>query len=245
MAGSAATTRWAGRHGSASVWPRVPSGTCWLCRRTRRSVTWRRNRRPTGVVVRTPSRRLWAYVPGARRCRPKRGPGCRSAMERRDRWRSRSWPAAWSRRWSGTSLASRRRWWWCGMRRTENAYHLSNADRGTPLEEFARVAKAEHRIEECLKRGKSEAGLGDYQVRNWVGWHHHMTLSLLAAWFLVGETRRGNKAGAGYDAAPSPRRSGVDLSESVPMRYPDPQCTRTHALAGAQRTGAAVPLQGA
>ena len=123
-------------------------------------------------------------------------------------------------------------------------YHLSNADRGTPLEEFARVAKAEHRIEECLKRGKSEAGLGDYQVRNWVGWHHHMTLSLLAAWFLVGETRRGNKAGAGYDAAPSPRRSGVDLSESVPMRYPDPQCTRTHALAGAQRTGAAVPLQG-
>ncbi len=124
-------------------------------------------------------------------------------------------------------------------------YYLSNADRGTPLEEFARVAKAEHRIEECLKRGKSEAGLGDYQVRNWVGWHHHMALSLLAAWFLVGETRRGKKAGAGLDAAPSLRRSGVDLSEGVPLRYPDPQCPRTDALAGAQRTGATVPLQGA
>jgi hypothetical protein len=37
-------------------------------------------------------------------------------------------------------------------------YHLSNAARSTPLEELGRV-KAEHRIEECLKRGKSEAGL--------------------------------------------------------------------------------------
>jgi len=52
------------------------------------------------------------------------------------------------------------------------------------LMELARVAKAEHRIEECLQRGKSEAGLGDYQVRNWVGWHHHLTLSLVATWFL-------------------------------------------------------------
>ena len=48
-------------------------------------------------------------------------------------------------------------------------YHLSNAPRDTPLAEFARVAKAEHRIEECLKRCKSEAGLGEYQVRNWRG----------------------------------------------------------------------------
>ena len=49
------------------------------------------------------------------------------------------------------------------------------------LVEAARVAKAEHRIEECIRRGKSEAGLGDYQVRNWCGWHHHLTLSLVAA----------------------------------------------------------------
>jgi SRSO17 transposase len=61
------------------------------------------------------------------------------------------------------------------------------------LEEFCRVAKAEHRIEECLQRGKSEAGLGDYQVRNWIGWHHHQTLSLMAAWFLNQEMRRGKK----------------------------------------------------
>ena len=63
----------------------------------------------------------------------------------------------------------------------------------TPLGEFARVAKAEHRIEECLQRSKSEAGLADYEVRNWTGWQHHQTLSLLATWFLVRETERGKK----------------------------------------------------
>jgi SRSO17 transposase len=72
-------------------------------------------------------------------------------------------------------------------------YCLSNAPFETPLEELARVANAEHRIEECLKRAKSNAGLGQYQVRNWVGWHHHQTLALMATWFLTLETRRGEK----------------------------------------------------
>jgi len=72
-------------------------------------------------------------------------------------------------------------------------YYLSNAEPDVPLEEFARVAKAEHRVEECFERAKGEAGLGDHQVRNWIAWHHHQTLSLLAAWFLNKETRRGKK----------------------------------------------------
>jgi SRSO17 transposase len=45
--------------------------------------------------------------------------------------------------------------------------------------EFARVFKAQHRIEECLRRAKGEAGLADYQVRTWAGWHHHQTLKAL------------------------------------------------------------------
>ncbi len=45
----------------------------------------------------------------------------------------------------------------------------------TPLEELARVVKAEHRIEDCLKRAKSQAGLSDYEVRTWPGWYHHQT----------------------------------------------------------------------
>jgi len=77
-------------------------------------------------------------------------------------------------------------------------YYLSNAPANTSLEELARVAKAEHRIEECLQRAKSEAGLSDYEVRTWAGWHHHHALAFMAVWFLVLEARRGKK-GDGRD----------------------------------------------
>jgi len=80
-------------------------------------------------------------------------------------------------------------------------YLLANAPLATPLAEFARVFKAEHRIEESLQRAKSEAGLADYQVRTWEGWHHHQALALVATWFLTQETRRGEKIHAGVDGA--------------------------------------------
>jgi SRSO17 transposase len=80
-------------------------------------------------------------------------------------------------------------------------YHLSNAPAETPLKELARVIKAEHRIEDCLKRAKSEAGLSDYEVRTWTGWHHHQILSLIALWFLIMETRRGKKVYSGVDGS--------------------------------------------
>jgi SRSO17 transposase len=86
--------------------------------------------------------------------------------------------------------------------------YLSNAPPETALAEFCRVAKAAHRIEECLRRAKSEAGLADYEVRTWRGWHHHQTLSLLATWFLTQETRRGKKIHARAHAAADPRAAG-------------------------------------
>ncbi len=79
-------------------------------------------------------------------------------------------------------------------------YHLANAHPDTPLKELARVVKAEHRIEDCIKRAKSEAGLSDYEVRTWAGWYHHQTLSLIATWFLIRETRRGKKIYSGTDS---------------------------------------------
>src|SRR3954470_8920277 len=83
-------------------------------------------------------------------------------------------------------------------------YLLSNAPLDTPLGEFARVFKAQHRVEECLKRAKGEAGLADYQVRTWEGWHHHQALSLIAIWFLTQEARRGRKADPGVDRSAGP-----------------------------------------
>lgn len=76
-------------------------------------------------------------------------------------------------------------------------YYLGDAPPETPLKELARVAKAEHRIEECLERAKGEAGLSDYEVRTWAGWHHHQVLALMAVWFLTRHTSWGKKADAG------------------------------------------------
>jgi SRSO17 transposase len=78
-------------------------------------------------------------------------------------------------------------------------YLLSNGPLATPLPEFARVFKAQHRVEECLQRAKGEAGLADYEVRTWRGWYHHQTLALTATWFLTVEARRGKKMDPGAD----------------------------------------------
>ena len=48
-------------------------------------------------------------------------------------------------------------------------------------------------MEVSFKRGKGEVGMDEYQVRTWQGWHHHMALSLMAVWFLIGETHRGQQ----------------------------------------------------
>jgi len=71
---------------------------------------------------------------------------------------------------------------------------VSEATREQPsLAEVARVITAGLCIEVSFKRGKSEAGMDEYQVRTWQGWHHHMALSLIAVWFLIGETHRGQQ----------------------------------------------------
>jgi SRSO17 transposase len=108
-------------------------------------------------------------------------------------------------------------------------YYLSNAAASVTLSELARVAKAEHRIEECFERAKGEAGLADYQVRNWPGWHRHQTLSLLAAWFLTEETRRKKNHDPRADLAPtsatdrrSDRRGAGDqrVGKTLPPEHP-------------------------
>jgi SRSO17 transposase len=79
-------------------------------------------------------------------------------------------------------------------------YALSNA-RQARRGELARVHGARHRIEERLEEGKQEVGLSHYEVRSWVGWQHHMTLSLLALWFLQTERLRLGGKNAGRDGA--------------------------------------------
>lgn len=67
----------------------------------------------------------------------------------------------------------------------EIKFYLSNAPHDTPLAAFVRVAGMRWPIESCFEEGKQELGMGDYQLRNWLGWYHHMTLVILAHFFLV------------------------------------------------------------
>lgn len=78
-------------------------------------------------------------------------------------------------------------------------YVLTNAD--DPLATIVWVHGCRHQIEQVFEEAKGEAGLGHYEVRSWIGWHHHMTLSLLALWFLHTEARRLEKKAPGSDGA--------------------------------------------
>jgi SRSO17 transposase len=69
-------------------------------------------------------------------------------------------------------------------------YTLSNAPAEVELAAVAQAHGRRHGVEELLQAGKGEVGLAQYEVRSWVGWHHHRTLSLLVLWFLILEKQR-------------------------------------------------------
>jgi SRSO17 transposase len=83
---------------------------------------------------------------------------------------------------------------------SERWYCLAHAAPGTPLSEFVRHAGLRHRVEETFEEAKGEVGLDHFETRTWQGWHHHMTLCLMAHWFLLREKRRlGKKSARPYD----------------------------------------------
>jgi SRSO17 transposase len=81
-------------------------------------------------------------------------------------------------------------------------YTLSDAAGAVPTTEIVRAHAERHRVEETLQEGKGEVGLGHYEVRSWTGWHHHMTLCLLALLFVVLEKLRLGKKNTGRHGVP-------------------------------------------
>jgi len=126
---------------------------------------------------------------------------------------------------------------------TKYDFYFSNAPRGTTAKEFARVALAAHRIEEAIKRGKSEAGLSHYEVRNWRGWHHHQVLSLIATWFLVREAQRGKKMDTRDHRAADPRWHRHAPASDLPLRHADPDRQQQNTPLTPKRRGTFLSLQ--
>lgn len=90
---------------------------------------------------------------------------------------------------------------WLIFRRTVSAgelkVYLSNAPLETPHTTLIRLSGMRWPIETSFEEGKQLVGMGDYQVRSWIGWHHHMTMCILAHFFLVRlQLRLGDKAPA-------------------------------------------------
>jgi SRSO17 transposase len=81
-------------------------------------------------------------------------------------------------------------------------YYLSNAAVQVSLLTLVQVGHGRWPVEDCFLQAKQEVGLDAYEVRGWLGWHHHMTLVMLALWFLKLETQRlGEKSGRRHHVA--------------------------------------------
>ena len=63
--------------------------------------------------------------------------------------------------------------------------YVSNAPADTPVTELVRMAGLRWPVESAIEEGKDALGMDHYEVRSWLGWHHHMTQCLLAHHFLV------------------------------------------------------------
>jgi len=69
----------------------------------------------------------------------------------------------------------------------EIKYSLSNAQLDTSIKHLVHMQGQRFWIERCFQDGKSHCGLGEYQVRGWQGWHHHMALVMIAMFFMLKE----------------------------------------------------------
>jgi SRSO17 transposase len=85
---------------------------------------------------------------------------------------------------------------------TEPRAFFSNAPAEEPLERLARVAMSRWPIETEFEDEKSQVALDEYEVRSWTGWHHHITMCMLASAFLLGLQQAWGEKDAPHYAAP-------------------------------------------
>jgi SRSO17 transposase len=91
----------------------------------------------------------------------------------------------------------------------------SNAPADAPPGELVRISGMRWPIESCFEEAKGNLGMAAYRTRSWRGWHHHMTLVMLAHHFLVrlrSQHKRGRRSSLSRRRAccsRPPCRSGV------------------------------------
>ena len=69
--------------------------------------------------------------------------------------------------------------------RADLKYFFSNAPVDCTMDELVVVCALRWPIETIFEQAKQYLGLNEYETRSWLGWHHHMTLAILAFGFLA------------------------------------------------------------
>ena len=82
---------------------------------------------------------------------------------------------------------------WPGEEKEPTKYFFCDLPANYTLRRLVRIAKCRWKIEQDYHQLKEELGLDHYEGRSWNGWHHHVTLVMLAHSFLTLETLRSKK----------------------------------------------------
>jgi len=107
----------------------------------------------------------------------------------------------------------------------ELAFYLTHAPEQITEANLVRVAGARWHIESLFEQAKGEVGLDQYEVRSWVGWHRHITLSMfaLASLAVIRKAAVGGRGPHGPDrgvAAANRARGQAPASAIVPSAKP-------------------------
>jgi SRSO17 transposase len=120
--------------------------------------------------------------------------------------------------------------------------YLTNAPATTPAATLVRVSGMRWPVETSIQECKGEVGLDHYEVRGWVGWHHHTALTLLAHHFLVRlRVQLGEKISGVDRPASSPVADG-GAAETAAGRPDGPQPAPLHPAP--ELRGLLLPPQG-
>jgi SRSO17 transposase len=102
---------------------------------------------------------------------------------------------------------------WPTEAKAPTKYWLSDLSEDTTMRPLVRWAKSRWAVEMNYREMKDHLGLDHFEGRGWAGWHHHVTLVMLAFAFVLSERLRRRKGG---QSSPFPRSWAGSSSFSPP-----------------------------
>jgi SRSO17 transposase len=102
---------------------------------------------------------------------------------------------------------------WPEEAKAPTKYWFSDLPEETPRRTLVRWAKSRWAVEMNYREMKDHLGLDHFEGRGWEGWHHHVTLVMLAFAFVLSERLRRRKRG---HSSPFPRSWAGSSSYSLP-----------------------------